>query len=67
MEEGGVVANMHSEHVRKHHVTHQARDNKHRDFHFQKFPRACGCDSPVACSKRPSSWVGEGCPREVMP
>jgi len=30
-----VLANMHCEHVSKHHVTHEARDNKHRNFFFQ--------------------------------
>jgi len=31
-----VLANMHAEHVSKHHVTYQARDNKHRNFLFHE-------------------------------
>jgi len=37
-----VLANMHSEHVSKHHVTHQAKDNKHRNFLFQDVCVMCG-------------------------
>jgi len=35
----GCVSKYAPEHVSKHHVTHQVRDNKHRDFLFQEVSR----------------------------